>query len=279
MKCSDFKDLLDALVDAELDPATREAAEAHSDACPDCARLRAVTLRIKVIVREKAERPLARASMRSGLEERRARQAGSDPPPALGERRAPTVRYLSARNLTLAAAILIVSTLAFFFLPLGTAPKLQHYVAAEGVRDAFLRSHGGAGQETARPRDVSELHRVVRAELGVDFDEIDVPNSDFLGWHRDSVAGHRAVRMDFRLVAAPEAAPAGATIISVFLLPMKDTAFSPSYLEALEKGHYCQACIQYENEGTIYCIRRNDLFVAAVSDGVEQGLAQVVHVR
>ena len=139
-----------------------------------------------------------------------------------------------------------------------TAPKLQHYAAAEGVRDAFLRSHGDAGRETARPRDESELHRVVRAELGVDLTEIDVPNGDFLGWHRDSVAGHRAVRMDFRLRADQAAAPAGGTVLSVFLLPMKDTAFSPSYLEELEKGHYCQACIQYEKDGTIYQISRLD---------------------
>ncbi len=279
MNCSDFKELLDALVDSELDPAAREAAEAHGHACPDCSRLRAVTLRIKEIVREKAERPLAGASLRSRLEERRARQAGTDPSPAPGETRARKIRYLSAPNIGVAAAILIVATLAFFFLPAGTAPKLRHYVAAEGVRDAFLRSHGGAGRETARPRDETELRSFVRAELGVDFTEIDVPGSDFLGWHRDSVAGHRAVRMDFRLRADQGAAPAGATIISVFLLPMKDTEFSPSYLETLEKGHYCQACIQYESEGTIYCIRRNDLFVAAVSDGVAQGLAQAVNVR
>ena len=97
----------------------------------------------------------------------------------------------------------------------------------------------------------------------------DVPNSEFLGWQHEVVGGHKAVRMDFeprpnlalnKLGSHPRA------VISVFLLPLESTDFSESFLEELEGGHACERCIRFDKEGTIYCLRKSDLFVAAVSN-------------
>ncbi len=280
MNCNEFANLLDALIDSELDPADREVAEEHLRSCPECAKLRDVTLRVKRIVREKADRPHVGATLRSRLEEHLRQEAGAAP----GSRSVEThstrkIRYLSLSNLGVAAAILIVSTLAFFFLPGWTTPRLQHYVAAEGVRDAFLRSFDGAGKGKARPLIKSELQKFVHEQLGVELKTIDVSESEFLGSYADDVAGHRAVRLDFRSRSNATSTPGNETpIISVFLLPMNDIAFTQPYLEQLEKdGHYCQPCIRYA--GTIYCVRKDDLFVAAVSNLAKQELATVVNVR
>ena len=85
--------------------------------------------------------------------------------------------------------------------------------------------------------------------------------------------------MDFRCRSKAGVAAGGeAQIISIFLLPMDDIAFPQPYLGQLEKeGHYCQSCISYG--GTIYCVRKDDLFVAAVSNLAKQSLAKLVNVR
>ncbi len=285
MNCNEFKNLLDALVDAELDPADRAAATEHLGSCAACARLEYATLRVKENVHEKAYRPGLRnssagAALRSRLEERLRREAGAESrSPSVGTRPTRKIRYLSLSNLGVAAAILIVATLAFFFLPDWTTPKLGHYVAAEGVRDAFLRNFDGAGKGEVRPLDESELRKIVRDEIGIELEGIDVSESEFLGSYAENVAGRKAVRMDFRCRSKAGVAAGGETqIISVFLLPMNDIAFPQQYLDQLEKeGHYCQPCISYE--GTIYCVRKDDLFVAAVSNLAKQELAAVVNVR
>ncbi len=278
MNCNEFKDLLDALVDAELDPADRAAAREHLGTCPACARLEYTTLRVKEIVHEKADRPHAGAALRSRLEERLRQEAGAESrSSSVGTTR--KIRYLSLSRLGVAAAVLIVATLAFFFLPDWTTPKLEHYVAAQGVRDAFLRNFDGAGKGEVRPLDANELRRIVQNEIGVELGAIDVSESEFLGSYAENVAGYKAVRMDFRFRSkAGVAAGDEPQIISVFLLPMNDIAFPQPYLGQLEKeGHYCQPCISYE--GTIYCVRKDDLFVAAVSNLAKQSLAKLVNVR
>ena len=139
INCNEFNNLLDALVDAELDPADRAAAREHLGTCAACARLEYATLRVKEIVHEKADRPGLRnssagAALRSRLEERLRGEAGREPRSrSVATRPTRKIRYLSLSNLGVAAAILILATLAFFFLPGPTTPKLGHYVAAEGV--------------------------------------------------------------------------------------------------------------------------------------------------
>lgn len=282
MNCNEFTELLDALVDTELEPVEREPAEEHLRSCAECARLREVTLRVKRMVREKADRPALSASLKARLEERLGQQAPTNPPEDASSAArssvgpAAKVHYLSLSNLAAAAAILVIGTLSFFFLPLSTSPQLEHFATAQEVRAAFLRSYDDATKQRARPRDDRELIRVVRNEIGVELEEISIPATDYLGWSRETVAGHRAIRLDFRPQSNGEEASKDAAIISVFLLPTKDTTFSESYLEELEGGHYCQTCVEYQ--GTIYCVRRDDFFMAAVSN-VRGELATVVEVR
>lgn len=273
MECHEINQLLDALVDSQLEAEEREAVEEHLRACPACAKLREATLRVKRIVREKTEKPVPRADLKSRLAVHLRREgAGSSAGSGSTGGRIAKIGSIGVSKLAAAAAILIVATLSFFlFLEIGSPPeKLGHYAAAQGVRNVFLDHHDLLDPE--RHADNSRLRTFVEKELGVKFDEIDLPGGEFLGWRPETVAGHKAVRLDFR--PDPNAALSNLggdePIVSVFLLSMESTEFRKDYIEALEEGHYCQGCIHYQDEGTIFCLRKNDLFVAAVSNVLHQ---------
>lgn len=270
MECNEFNQLLDALVDSELESQERQAAEEHLRTCPACAKLQDATLRVKRILRESAERPVPVADLKSRLATRLRREAaGGSAGSGSAGGWAATITSFGVPKVAAAAAMLVVATLCAFVL-FHSAPRLGHHAAAEGVRDVFRDHHDLRDPE--RRLDDSRLRSYVEGELGVEYGGIDFPGGEFLGWRPEMVAGQKAVRLDF--LPDPNVAlsklEGDAPIVSVFLLSMGSTEFSKDYIKQLEDGHYCQRCIQYEEQGTIYCLRKNELFVAAVSNVLRQ---------
>ena len=159
--------------------------------------------------------------------------------------------------------------------------RMADILAREGFTETLQPEGADGSRDLGSVGDYVFLSPAMKSTCGNHsrFEGIDVSESEFLGSYAENVAGHKAVRMDFRCRSkAGVAAGDKPQIISIFLLPMDDIAFPQPYLGQLEKeGHYCQPCISYA--GTIYCVRKNDLFVAAVSNLAKQELAAVVNVR
>ena len=260
MDCSEVREKIDQLIDFELPSEERKAVREHIADCVSCRQAQDQAVLLKRMIQLKARRPEAPAGLASGV-----RRLFID------ERR--RVRIHNVRRVSVAAAVLLVATGFFFFLSISAPAKLDHHAAAEGCVESFLRRLGAA--ESLEQSSVSEdwqrrLRQEIREEMGVELSTVPVvPNSKLLGWHEEEIGGHKAIRLDFRPlpeIVLTRLGTASNTLVSVFLLPIDNTDFPPSFLEELARGHRCDGCVRFTEQGTVYCLRRDDVYVAAVSN-------------
>ncbi len=269
MDCQQVKERIDQLIDFALPEDERAAVRAHIATCEDCQALQEHELRLKRLVQLKARRP----DMPPGLHAAVVQRLQGAKTEGRYESRSTT------RRLLLAAAMVTVATLVSYVLLNWDAARLEHHAAAEGCADAFLdrlKAADSAEVENPPPGWEAQLRETVKRETGVELAAIPaIPNSRCVGWESVEIGGHRAVRVDFRPQPTIQVKVFGSSraLVSVFLLPMSSTAFSPDFLEKLRGGHSCGGCVGFSRSGSIFCVQRSDFYVATVSNMDESGQA------
>jgi len=262
MNCNDVLPKLHELVDGELDSRTAKRVRDHLTACRSCKQAQVGISSLKCLLREKVERPKASALLSTVISQQIRRQPGP----------------LSARGLrlTAAAALLVVGIAAVLALFLSGEPRLGHAEVAAACVEAFYDIFRTPEESTAEVTAWNEnLRKEIYQVAGITLDQVpSVPNARYVRWERQTLKNVKGVRLDFKPVPRDTEAKHSRldeSLISVFLLPLKNMRFEEQFLRELEEGHACTRCIQLKT-GAIYCFRSRNFFISAVTNLGEEVL-------
>ncbi len=262
----------------------RAKIETHLESCPDCARIQSEGTRLKEFVRGHA----TSISVPSGLAARvREHLEGEREPRGTSgaiETIASRERHRTAVRFAVAAAILILATLVFFVAPPGADPA-SHHALAESAAQAFLARLGAqpVDSELAASTELEAIATRLR-DLGVEMSGVPtIPGCDLVGWSEETLAGQKAIRIDFRPRDGTPVTPIGEgprTLASVFVLAASSMT-APDWVEKemAANGHNCEGCVQFDTSGTILCVRREDALVAAVANAASRGFTDALEFR
>lgn len=269
MDCTDFSARLDEWVDGSLAADGGDLMELHAAACQGCRRALRERRLVKRVVLAKFRRPEPSTLFSSALASQLALAAR------------PRARlWALAVGGGVAASIGGLVLFIFFFLP-GFEPRLTHADVAFGSVEAFHTCctsnppPGSGGREVCK----RTLCQQLRLEQGPEFEGlVSLRNAQFQGWAIQKVRGVSVVRVDYKPTAEGEQGPGASLnckdpVVSVFLIPMASTRFSPDLVERLERGHPCTRCARM-SDGSLYCITSQGYLKVIISNLSEAALLQ-----